>query len=67
MESTNRSEDWRVLCELASKEMDPDKLLDLVTRLNRALDEHNQRSKCGKIKADTIMPPPKTTSAEHHC
>jgi len=31
--------DWRVLCELASKEEDPEKLMELVKRLNEALDE----------------------------
>ena len=30
MKDTNGSEDWRVLCELASKEKDPEKLIDLI-------------------------------------
>jgi hypothetical protein len=43
MHERNRSTDWHVLCELASKEQDPDKLLDLVRRLNQALDERLTR------------------------
>jgi hypothetical protein len=39
MKDTNRSEDWRVLCELASKEKDPEKLIDLVAKINQALQE----------------------------
>ena len=30
-------EDWRALSEAASQEQDPDKLMELVQRLNRAL------------------------------
>ena len=30
-------EDWRALSEAASQEQDPDKLMELVERLNRAL------------------------------
>jgi len=30
-------EDWRALSEAASREQDPDKLMDLIERLNRAL------------------------------
>jgi hypothetical protein len=67
MASLSGSEDWRVLCEMASKEMDSDKLLDLVDKLNRALDEHNQQRRFGKIKIATIIPPGTTNAAEHHC
>ena len=31
--------DWRVLCEQASKEKDPNRLLELVRRLNELLEE----------------------------
>ena len=41
MKDTN--EDWSVLCDLASKEMDPKKLLDLITKINQALAEFHQR------------------------
>jgi hypothetical protein len=34
-------EDWRTLCELAAKEEDPERLMDLVQRLNKALDQRN--------------------------
>jgi hypothetical protein len=44
MSDTNRSDDWLVLCELASKEMDPKKLLDLITRINQALEEFHHKS-----------------------
>lgn len=30
-------DDWRVLCEMASKEMDPKKLLALITKINQVL------------------------------
>jgi hypothetical protein len=43
MHQVNSSADWRVLCELASKERDPAKLLELVRRLNQALDETFRR------------------------
>lgn len=43
MTDTNRVQDWRVLCELASKEKDPKKLLDLVTKINQALEESRQK------------------------
>jgi hypothetical protein len=43
MRNTNGSEDWRVLCELASKEKDPEKLIDLVAKINQALEECYQK------------------------
>jgi len=67
MKTTTGSEDWRVLCEMASKEMDSDKLMDLVAKINLALDEHSQRSKYGKIAIETIIPPRTSNAAEHHC
>jgi len=36
MKNTNRSDHWRVLCELASKEKDPEKLIDLIVKINQA-------------------------------
>ncbi len=39
MRDTNGSEDWGVLCELASKEKDTEKLIDLVVKINQALEE----------------------------
>ena len=37
--TVRRSNDWKLLAEQVSKEMDSEKLLILVTELNRALDE----------------------------
>jgi len=34
-----RTERWRTLCELAAKEHDPAKLLELVTEINKLLDK----------------------------
>jgi len=46
MKDTSRMDDWRSLCELASQENDPQKLLELITKINRALEECHQRSRC---------------------
>jgi hypothetical protein len=43
MKDANRSDDWRVLCELASKEKDPEKLIDLIMQINQALEECHQK------------------------
>ena len=50
MHQPKNSADWRVLCELASKERDPAKLIELVRRLNQALDEtfRRQRAREGR-------------------
>lgn len=37
--------DWKNLAEQASHEMDPDKLLDIVTKLNSVLGEQEERSR----------------------
>jgi hypothetical protein len=44
MKDANGSEDWRVLCELASKEKDPKKMIDLITKINQALEELHRES-----------------------
>ena len=36
--STARSDDWREIAEAARKEYDPEKLIALVTELNRVLE-----------------------------
>ena len=43
----DHNEDWRILAEEARLEKDPDKLLEIVSALNRALDdrEKGQREK----------------------
>jgi hypothetical protein len=38
------SNDWRALCELARKEEDPGKLLKLIVKINRALEQCNRAS-----------------------
>jgi hypothetical protein len=45
MKDTNKSDDWRVLCELASKETDPEKLIDLIVQINQTLEESHQKSR----------------------
>lgn len=37
--------DWRELCKLAAQEADPEKLMDLILELNRALDEREKKRK----------------------
>jgi hypothetical protein len=39
MMDTSTTDDWCSLCELASKETNPQKLLELITKINRALGE----------------------------
>jgi hypothetical protein len=38
-------EDWMHLCELASKEQDPDKLMELVREITRLLEERERAAK----------------------
>jgi len=38
----DKREEWMRLCELASKEQDPDKLMDLVQDITRLLDEREK-------------------------
>jgi Asp-tRNA(Asn)/Glu-tRNA(Gln) amidotransferase C subunit len=42
---TPSQSDWQHLAEQASSEMDPDKLINLVTQLNRVLGEQEERSR----------------------
>jgi len=59
MKDTSSTDDWRSLCELASKETNPRKLLDLITRINRALEEcHRPRSQTDEasFRVDTVLP-----------
>jgi len=41
--NTNQTEDWRVLCELATKEKDPEKLIDLIMKINQALEDSRRK------------------------
>jgi len=44
----DQPKDWRQLCEAASKEEDPDKLMALVAQINIALDDESERRRnCG--------------------
>jgi hypothetical protein len=42
---TPSQSDWQHLAEQASSEMDPEKLINLVTQLNRLLSEQEERSR----------------------
>ncbi len=44
---SNGSEDWHVLCELASQEKDPEKLIALIVKINQVLDESHPKSPFG--------------------
>lgn len=35
--------DWRELCKEAATEMDPEKLMDLISSITKALDERDRR------------------------
>ncbi len=39
----DRNEDWRELCKAAANELDPTKLMNLITELNRALEKCAQK------------------------
>ena len=43
--TSSAANEWQHLAEQASNEMDPDKLLNLVNRLNRVLGEQEERSR----------------------
>lgn len=49
MKETNHSDDWRSLCESPSKETNPQKMLELITRINRALEDCRQRSRAREV------------------
>jgi hypothetical protein len=44
----NLKEEWMQLCEQAAVEQDTEKLMSLVTEINRMLDEKEQRLKSGQ-------------------
>jgi hypothetical protein len=54
--SDSTPQDWRELCRRAAQELDPEKLLDLVVQINKALDEHARKQKANidhVIESDT--------------
>ena len=59
MKHTDHPDDWRTLCELATKENDPQKLLDLITKINRALEECHRQSPSDEaaLKSDVVLLP----------
>ncbi len=59
MKDVHGSQDWRALCELASQEQDPEKLLDLISKINQALEEWNRQSRMDRspIKIKNVMLP----------
>lgn len=68
MENTNRSEDWRVLCELASKEKDPEKLMNLVVKINQVLAEcQNPHNPVDANTASHSLAPQLSQPAESDC
>jgi len=51
----SKATDWHSL-EQASNEMDADKLLNLVTLLNRVLGEQEERSRAQRRQGTELMP-----------
>jgi hypothetical protein len=41
----HRNEDWQELCKAAANEPDPAKLINLISELNKALDERATKSR----------------------
>jgi hypothetical protein len=51
-------ESWRELCERASKEQDPQKLVALVERINRILEAREKKlRRPGDGVPDVVLPP----------
>ena len=65
MKISNGSENWRVLCELASKEKDPEKLLALITKINQALEDSRRHVDVTSPSHHLAGPP--FRSSEHDC
>ena len=42
---------WRELCEAASREHDPEKLLELITALNDVLEQREEEEKANRSRA----------------
>jgi hypothetical protein len=54
--TSSKANDWHSLAEQASNEMDADKLLNLVTQLNRALGEQEEQSRAQRHQGTELMP-----------
>lgn len=70
MDDTNHlnDHDWRSLCEMAAKENDPQKLLDLVMRINQALEKRRARKedKDKEVPDQTDVAPVASGRRDHH-
>ncbi len=69
MKNTNGSDDWRVLCELASKEKDPEKLIDIIVKINQTLEQSHQKSRyqVEKNAYSYCVAPQLSQPAEYDC
>jgi hypothetical protein len=41
----DRTKDWRELCKAAANEPDPEKMMELIAELIKALDEHEKKQR----------------------
>ena len=59
MKDTSRTDDWRLLCGQVSEESDPQKLLELIRKINCALQEYQGGSRPDELlfKVDTVLLP----------
>jgi len=69
MKNTNGLDDWRVLCELASEEKVPEKLIDLIVKINQALEQGHQKSRyqVEKNAYSYCVAPQLSQPAEYDC
>jgi hypothetical protein len=58
--SPENKQEWMRLCELASKEQDPEKLMELVRQITRLLEERETAIKARTSNSDR----PKTSNSE---
>jgi len=51
--SSEQKQEWMRLCELASKEQDPEKLMELVREITRLLEERETEIKAKRTTSDS--------------
>jgi hypothetical protein len=51
--SSEHKQEWMRLCELASKEQDPEKLMELVREITRLLEERETATKARKSTSES--------------
>ena len=51
--SSEHKQEWMRLCELASKEQDPEKLMELVREITRLLEERETAIKAKKSSSES--------------